>query len=558
VVNNLAYVVANSSPVHGELWIVDVSKPAAPKLLGSYSTASVTRSVDVLGDRAYLVDDGGLQIVDVHDPANPTALGSFGLTFPNQVYAIGNLAYIPWYRGLQVLDISNPAEIKPIGNYVAPSSIGGVKIVHDGAYVFAIGRMEVYDISNPKQPSWQSSYDARAGWGGADFAGDRAYLPSEYGLQILDVSDPARFVVLSDIPIQGQASFVKSAGDLLYLATYANVQILDVHNPTSPVLLSTYPIGDSRQIIVENNRAYIITQAGLHTLDVSDPAAPTLLGSLAANADSYFQTVKNGLAYLVVAGDIQIVDVHDPAAPVQLGRYPTASAVGDIVWITVHNTVAYIGFPDADYTKFTLQMLDVHEPLSPTLFASYDIADIFGAPMVADDLLYIPGGDAGLQIVRPPIDLVPASATITPAGGQIASADTLALLELPANAVANTITMTYTGLLAPVSTLGAGRGLVRAFSVSGQTSDGAPLDELALPATLTISYTTRMLATHAVSDEASLNLAAWDGQAWQALLPCLGCVHDLEANRITVPITRVSRFALFGKTESMLLPLVRT
>jgi hypothetical protein len=60
-----------------------------------------------------------------------------------------------------------------------------------------------------------------------------------------------------------------------------------------------------------------------------------------------------------------------------------------------------------------------------------------------------------------------------------------------------------------------------------------------------------------VSDEKSLNLAAWNGQAWQPLLPCQGCIHDLEANRITVPIRRISRFALFGKTESMLLPLVR-
>jgi hypothetical protein len=560
VVSNLAYVVyINSGSFGGGVRIVDVTNPVAPRLLGNYATPSTARSIDVINNRGYLVDDGGLQILDVHDSAHPTAIGSSALTFSNRVHVVGNLAYIAWYRGIQILDISNPAEVTVQGGYATPRAIGGLKVANDSAYVFTYtGRLEVFDISNPERPSLQGSYDRSGYWGGAEFVGDLGYLPIENGLQILNVSDRAHFTVLSSIAIQGNPSFVTIAGDLAYLATYDNIQILDVHNPANPALLSTYPLSESGQIYVEHDRAYVITPAGLYILDVRDPTIPKLLGSLVADAESRVLAVENGLAYTTIAGGIKIMDVRNPATPVQLGQYLKTNATDDISSITVSHNVAYVGLSDApDYTKFALQIVDVHNPINPTLFASYNIADISGKPVVAKDMLYIPGGDAGLQIVRAPIDLIPASATITPAGGQIASTDELTLLQLPAGTLTNTAVLTYTGMLAPVSALGAGRGVVRAFTVLGQASNGASLNQLDHPATLTVSYTSRLLATHGVNDEESLNLAFWNGQTWQSILPCQGCVHDLDINRITVPITRLSRFALFGKTESILLPLVR-
>jgi hypothetical protein len=558
IVNNLAYIVTHSGSYGGGVRIIDVSNPAAPRLLGSYSTPSTARSIDVVDNRAYLVDDGGLQILDVHDSVHPTALGSSALTFPNCLHVVGNLAYIAWYRGIQILDVSRPAEITVRGSYATPSGIGGLKIANDNAYVFTYtGRMEVFDIRNPERPSLQGSYDRPGYWGGADFVGNLGYLPFEHGLQILNVRDRAHFTVLSSTTIQGNPSFVKIAGDRVYLATNDNIQILDAHDPARPFLLSMYPISECSQIYVERDRAYIITPVGLYILDVSDPAMPKLLGSLAADAGSYFLTVENGLAYLAIASGVQIVDVHNPAAPMQLGQYLNANATDAIMWLTVRNGVAYVGQPDAHHTKIALQILDVRSPVNPTLFASYEIADISGQPVVANDLLYVPGGQAGLQIVRVPIDLLPASATVTPAGGQIATADEFALLQLPAGAVTNTATLTYTGVLTPVSALGAGRGVVRAFTLIGLANNGTTINQLDQPATLTISYTTRLLATHSVNDEGSLNLAFWNGQTWQPILPCQGCTHDLDTNRITVPITRLSRFALFGKTDSMLLPLVQ-
>ena len=56
--------------------------------------------------------------------------------------------------------------------------------------------------------------------------------------------------------------------------------------------------------------------------------------------------------------------------------------------------------------------------------------------------------------------------------------------------------------------------------------------------------------------EADLNLAYWDGNAWQPLLPCVGCSHDLDSDNITVVLTHLSDFSL-AATKRMYLPVIQ-
>ena len=63
----------------GGVWIIDVSTPTNPQLLGSYATTDA-HEVILSSDEslAFIADDGsGLTVIDVTDTANPTLVGSF-------------------------------------------------------------------------------------------------------------------------------------------------------------------------------------------------------------------------------------------------------------------------------------------------------------------------------------------------------------------------------------------------------------------------------------------------------------------------------------------------
>src|SRR5262249_29180400 len=79
VVDNLAVVAAK----YAGLEVIDVSEPAGARIVGSTSTGGVSSyatAVIVREHHAYVVDHGGLRVVDFHEPNNPVVIGSTSST----------------------------------------------------------------------------------------------------------------------------------------------------------------------------------------------------------------------------------------------------------------------------------------------------------------------------------------------------------------------------------------------------------------------------------------------------------------------------------------------
>jgi len=79
-----------------------------------------------------------------------------------------------------------------------------------------------------------------------------------------------------------------------------------------------------------------------------------------------------------------------------------------------------------------------------------------------------------------------------------------------------------------------------------------------VPITITIEYSDYDL--RAVTDEALLNMQTWDGSTWgEAALTCdppLPYSYDFNGNVITLSICQSGRFALFGPTNKISIPLL--
>ena len=78
------------------LRIIDISDPASPVEVGFFDTQGLAKGVDLVGNYAYVADDGqGLCIIDVSDPANPVQVGFYESPGQaNGVHVVGDFAYL--------------------------------------------------------------------------------------------------------------------------------------------------------------------------------------------------------------------------------------------------------------------------------------------------------------------------------------------------------------------------------------------------------------------------------------------------------------------------------
>jgi len=125
----------------GRLVILDISDPANPALLGSYTTSREIQCLFAEGNRAYLCDSvDGLHIVDVTDPARPGAL-SVGRPDDCQgvcaLWASGPRLYCAMYDHWDVVDVSQPTSPTVVTNFYSETglSLRGISGLDNSVFV---------------------------------------------------------------------------------------------------------------------------------------------------------------------------------------------------------------------------------------------------------------------------------------------------------------------------------------------------------------------------------------------------------------------------------------
>lgn len=210
----LAFVVAGT-----QLWTVDVSDPAVPRILSQLETGTLLRSVQAVGPLVYATaslsgvtesGEGVLWVLDVSKPEAPRRLGralTWGLAGRLQV--VGSTAYVTVFEGshgpagLAVFDLGDPANPRLAGRaYVGAIWATGLHVAENTALMTAferdafgwpVGKLVAIDVSNPRIPRVVASLPTRSRLPiGLALVGDVAYLAdAEQGLIIAHRSFPA-------------------------------------------------------------------------------------------------------------------------------------------------------------------------------------------------------------------------------------------------------------------------------------------------------------------------------------------------------------------------------
>lgn len=328
------------------LWTIDVSRPAAPRVVsqrggeGAASRVAVGDGFAVLG-----YPHQGLSIVDLSDPDQPVQAGV--LTSESMVQ--GPVAAEPdlvvqsltdgWAAELRFIDPRSPrrgaadaGQPASLGRLPLPEGYLAEDLALEDGMAYAVIRdkgLLVVDARNPRAPRRTALLPPRALGKAVAVRRGVAYVAEgdkrgpEGFLRVIDARDPANPVETATIP--GTFNDLAVWGDLLVAAVAdpPSLTLYDLRDPAHPAQVGILPLtGFAYKIAAQAGRIYLLMGGALVVVDSSDPTAPRLRGRLDLREGNVFPfgapsdlAARSPVVYLGNYSTIQTIDAGDPDAP---------------------------------------------------------------------------------------------------------------------------------------------------------------------------------------------------------------------------------------------------
>ncbi|MBI2874344.1 MAG: right-handed parallel beta-helix repeat-containing protein [Firmicutes bacterium] len=410
----------------GGMLVVEMTDPARPQEVAAYDTPGYAYGLSISGKTAYVADGwGGLRILDIADPLLPRETGSLDLPGWAFDIAVGDTwAYAATgWAGLQVIDLSDPDRPRRIDNPWRNRKTGAKTriipawrvAVNQGRLYMTdrTGGLRIVDSSEPERLNLLGSDDTPGIAGRVAVAGSWAYLAGTYGfggseLRVLDVEDPAwpRLVATS---MPGGYKVVRLAGDQAYLfgggPEGEGLAILDISDRRRPRSLSFQRLdGPPVNMFLGDGRVYVTTEFTFEVIGTADPAAPARLGVLDFNnglgraagmstAMGVSVSKDGDTAYVTHSGlGLVVIDISDPSKPEVVTAYKPPELQKSLSLVT-EGDFAYLG----DHSR--IGIVDISRPENPRLLTIFPITGNAEEMVLADGLLHIAGGPAGVEVV---------------------------------------------------------------------------------------------------------------------------------------------------------------
>ncbi len=400
---------------------LDVSNPANITVTGTCAIPGFPYRVNVVGNHAYVGNTdysgaGGVNVVDISAPANPSLVTTFS-GFAQYIAAAGNaLAFTGNNMLCTILDITNPASPVQAATYSLPNFISNMYVNGNYAYTGNNGFrvFDVTDKTNPVQIGYNPIDGSIVRTAGNNAVYIRESMTSNNPVMVMDITNPANPTLLgqynspvmtNDLEVRDNYAFVSCWWD--------GIRIVNFEDPLNPVLTShsmgfatggtpgvTYCYAQA--LDVEGNYLYIIDYGpfegedtkGLYIMDISDVANPVLVKRF-TGIQSYGYDIDAVGNFVYIAdnyGGLEIIDVTDKENPLQRGYCNLPDGANSV---TVTQNMAFV----ADYILGGIQVVNVSNPDNPTVAGYYQPSGCFAISAdVEGTYIYLADGSGGFQI----------------------------------------------------------------------------------------------------------------------------------------------------------------
>ncbi|TSC72651.1 MAG: Uncharacterized protein G01um101438_368 [Parcubacteria group bacterium Gr01-1014_38] len=408
VVDGHAFVATGSNAGGAALYILDVSLPRTPRLVGSADPGGRLLSVAVAGEYAYLGTDrnlGELRVIDIRNLSAPVAGAEInvpGNASGASLAVDGRFLYLGTSRGdFSVFGLDTPSTPVRLATLSLPGTPSIRGIATRGSLVYLAtsandAEVQVLDVSavgtgGPPRVVGTLDYPGSEDATSIVVSGRAAYVTNEHlepfpdhgELFILDLADPRSPTVSGTLLVDGQALDVAVLGSFAYLATSAptaEFQRVTVTNPAAPVLSGTVNLaGPARAIAVSGPFLHLTTDGNTQEYAAigNNPISPVALAAkgtvdLPGSADARAIVLHHTTAFVGTlenpAGpEFWAADVRNASSPVTIGSFEVGASVRALA---VDGSYAYLATTKDDAE---LIVLNVSNQALPTLVGSFDL-----------------------------------------------------------------------------------------------------------------------------------------------------------------------------------------
>lgn len=240
----------SASQSFGQLQIIDISSPLAPKLISTYKLPGVSgTSGQGIGSSIFyhqgyiylgLTKTGSgpeFSVIDVRDVLHPQLAGAFGLgNTVNAIWVSGGYAYLAhpadasslYNEQLTVLDVRDPFNISRVNGFRANDEQGNGKSLWQNGDELFLGRtftntanpeLQVFNSSNSAIINLLSGVKISSSVNSLMSNGQKLFVTTNSGIRIFNIADPTRITELPgsiNLPNGAAGSSLDCSGKTLY------------------------------------------------------------------------------------------------------------------------------------------------------------------------------------------------------------------------------------------------------------------------------------------------------------------------------------------------------
>jgi hypothetical protein len=412
LVGDMAYLTTDHS-----ITLLSVADPTLPLIRANIPTVGSIDTMKIQGSTMYLSISNTLQLFDLSSPARPLYRSSFPLRgYPTDIVIDKNLAYITYNvatnlssGGLEIIDVGNPA-IPALRGFYAREGANHVAVSGTNAYIvtnFSVpdqSELTIVDVRDSAHPKLSANISVPGAGEGIQVIGDRAYLVGESGVTTVYIANPSQPAIRGQLP--GAAHAIAAVAGRINLATDHGVLVTNLANPDIPMPLGSYamPTKYPSDLQIAGDIAFLVDQAAdIDLIDIHDPNKPTVQATLPISLAASLQIVDQ-LAYITKLrpfsdSELATVDIRDPAHPLTLGSVPIGYGPGSV---QVIGPTAYVSFfPYKQFGSGGFRIIDVRDPTNLHIQSTF-IPNPLGAVgdfQVVGTYAYLASQSDGFQIL---------------------------------------------------------------------------------------------------------------------------------------------------------------
>jgi len=301
------------------------------------------------------------------------------------------------------LTVAQGTTLMPVGSIAGPIEM--IRVQGQRVYVTNGATLTALDLTTPAAPKPLGSYMFPERIWGLRASGSSVFVAADrFGVGIVEFGPNGAATLRGSVKTPGQAKSVSVSGTTVLATDFVSgLDVIDIANTSNPVVKeSVFLEGLATDVVTSGSYAYAADRpTGFYVFDLSKRMPLEPIGSLQSAVPNNTQRAQlevidnaggRRVVVLVAGGLLQLFDVSTPGAPVKLPPFKTP---GNAQRIALAGSIAYV----ADGPE-GLQVVDLTNPSAPRIVTSFKTSAPAREVAVADSVVFVGLATGEVAILR--------------------------------------------------------------------------------------------------------------------------------------------------------------